>query len=61
MKNTNDSVCHGCEKRAAGCGATCEAFKAERAARHKRYERKYAENKVTSASIELRKGRGRSK
>ena len=58
MRDRNyKSVCFGCTRRAAGCRATCEEYKAERKARMDEYDRRTERSKVTSASIELRKGR----
>ena len=58
MRDPNfKSVCFGCKKRAAGCGATCKEYKAERNARMKEYKQKREASKVTSASIEIRGGK----
>lgn len=53
MTNSYKSVCYKCEKRAAGCGATCEAYKAERAARIAEYDKRQQKAKQTSAEIEI--------
>ena len=59
MTNSYKSVCYKCEKRAAGCGATCEAYKAERAARMADYEKKKFKAQMTSAEIEIHKAKAR--
>ena len=53
MTETNDSVCFGCEKRTGGCGATCEEFKTERAARHEEYKKRRRKAEQVSAEIEI--------
>lgn len=53
MTNSYKSVCFGCEKRTGGCGATCEAYKAERAARHEEYKKRRRKAEQVSAEIEI--------
>ena len=59
--NPPKSVCYKCEKRAAGCGATCEAYKAERAARMAEYDKRKQKAEQVSAEIEIHKGKARRK
>ena len=61
MTKSTDSVCFGCEKRAAGCGATCEAFQTERAARHAEYDKRQRKAKQVEAEIEVHMKKARRK